>query len=106
MNIQSLLNFAPATSILDECMLGDMATQLGTLTNTQVYPRSITPADGSVYFLARTAQGKHLALLANSPSGLNLPVAPQWSELLLDGKSVHLALLAMDTPTAAWLRKQ
>jgi hypothetical protein len=106
MNIQSLLDSAPATQLPDERTMSDVAAQIGTLTNTQVYPRSITVSTQGAYFLARTSQGRRLALLTTSSAGVDFPTAPQWSEHSLSGQSVHLALLPMDTPTAAWLRKQ
>ncbi len=106
MNIQSLLDSAPATQLPDERTMSDVAAQIGALTNTQIYPRSITVSTQGAYFLARTSQGRRLALLTKSPTAVDFPAAPQWSEYALSGQSVHLALLPMDTPTAAWLRKQ
>jgi hypothetical protein len=106
MNIQSLFDPASATQMLDERIQSDVAAQLGTLTNTQVYARSIAGVGNSIYFLVRTPEGKRLALLSKSTAGMNLPTKPQWSEYPLAGESLHLAFLPMDGMAAAWMRQQ
>jgi hypothetical protein len=106
MNIQSLLDSAPANQPLDERAMSDVAAQLGTLTNTYVYPRSITVSGQSAYFLVRTEHGKRLALLTGSVAGVDLPATPEWHEHTLDGKCLRLALLPLEASNAAWMRKQ
>ncbi len=80
-----------------------LAGELGGLSEMQVYPGSITVAQGTIFFMGRRGVDKHLGLLSDGP----IPVgefAGRSATASVDGRKLSLAVCPADARNAHALR--
>jgi len=91
---------------LDAAAAQAVAEALGAAAGLDVYPRSVTAADGVVYALGRSGLSKRLivACAAEGCSGCCGSLSPECRTVTVDGAAVQVSVLATDHEAAEMLR--
>lgn len=100
-HLMTLLKTEGLAPSLSDGQAAEVAGQLNQLTGLEIYPRSITAADGSLYFLGRREGDKRLGTLAAAP----VPVFEgQNHDVTVEGQTLHLMIGPTNAANAAALR--
>jgi hypothetical protein len=102
----ALLSYLDATGLaapLAESQAQHLAAELSNLCGMQVYPRSITAAQHTLFFLGRREDKKHLGIISQDPAPRgNFQGRPE--QVTVDGKQATLTLCETTAANAAALR--
>src|SRR5690242_15177321 len=104
MDILDLLDTTQLAASLDEALTYDLAPDLSALVRARVYPRSISPAKGCLYFLINTGSAKMLACLSHESTNWN-NVNGTVSTIQYNGHDLHLARAPIAPATSQFLRQ-